>query len=83
MALNVIDEPLEVAGSLKGVATLVLFGRKGNGKSAIGNSILGRKAFVSKASSAGVTSNTEMKSTDLEDGQIVNVTDTPGRSISA
>lgn len=62
MALNVIDEPLEVAGSLKGVATLVLFGRKGNRKRATGNSILGRKAFVLKASSAGVTSNTEMKS---------------------
>lgn len=82
MAMNVIDDPLQLAFSEKSAITVALFGRTGNGKSATGNSILGRKAFISKASSSGVTDTSEMQCTVLEDGQVLNVIDTPGRSIS-
>ncbi|XP_031262832.1 immune-associated nucleotide-binding protein 9-like isoform X1 [Pistacia vera] len=62
-----------------GERTVVLVGRTGNGKSATGNSILGRRAFKSRAgSSSTVTKTTELQRTELKDGQIINVIDTPG-----
>ena len=73
-----IDDDWELASPSGGPRTLVLVGCTGNGKSATGNSILQKKAFVSDANSAGVTRTCEMQRTVLYDGQILNVIDTPG-----
>ncbi|KAM3233033.1 hypothetical protein P3L10_018392 [Capsicum annuum] len=58
--------------------TVVLIGFTGDGKSSTGNNILGRKAFRSMPQSAGVTSTCEVQRTQLPDGQILDVIDTPG-----
>ncbi|KAM6951589.1 GTPase IMAP family member 8-like [Aplochiton taeniatus] len=56
---------------------LVLVGLERVGKSAAGNTILGRKDFVSKASSKSLTRFTEKRHVCV-DGRDITVTDTPG-----
>lgn len=78
MGGSAFDDDWEFPSPSNEVRTVVLVGRTGNGKSATGNSIIGKRVFKSMSSSAGVTSTCELQTTVLEDGQILNVIDTPG-----
>uniref|UniRef100_A0A8C4SXM5 GTPase IMAP family member 4-like n=1 Tax=Erpetoichthys calabaricus TaxID=27687 RepID=A0A8C4SXM5_ERPCA len=56
---------------------IVLLGRSGTGKSAVGNRILGREVFRAEYNSASVTAKCEKRSAEI-DGWRVIVVDTPG-----
>ncbi|KAK8704589.1 hypothetical protein V6N13_048209 [Hibiscus sabdariffa] len=57
--------------------SLVLVGRRGNGKSATDNGILGTQSFKSRASFSAVTRTCELRRAVLDDGLILNVINTP------
>lgn len=67
-----------MASGSQPIKNIVLVGRAGNGKSATGNSLIGRNMFTSGSQATGVTMTCQTFRAVTPDSQIINVIDTPG-----